>query len=144
MTELVRIDARSFKKFSSTLRKAAPELAVGMRVKLKAAGQIVADDAKSRSAYSTRIPGSIRVSIAAGKVTIVAGGAKAPDAGPLENKGLPGSFRHPVFGNRAVWVAQQARPFLHPALEAKKDEAMAAVAETLVETIETIAAESEV
>jgi hypothetical protein len=52
------------------------------------------------------------------RVSVVAGGAKAPDAAPYENKGVDGFFRHPVFGNREVWVDQKARPFLRPAAEA--------------------------
>jgi hypothetical protein len=31
-------------------------------------------------------------------------------------EGLPGTFRHPVFGDREDWVSQQKHPFLTPAV----------------------------
>jgi hypothetical protein len=49
---------------------------------------------------------------------------KAPHARPYEGITSRGStFRHPVFGHD-VWVEQETRPFLFPAVEAKKDAAV--------------------
>lgn len=98
-----------------------------IRPALRAAGRVVADDAKRRAAWSTRIPKATRVSVSFAKrkpgVSVIVDRKKAPHARPYEHGGRPGRFRHPVYGNRRVWVPQQARPFLEPAMQAKGDEA---------------------
>ena len=38
-------------------------------------------------------------------------------AAAFEHKGVPGNFRHPLFGNRAYWYEQRAHPYLRPAAE---------------------------
>lgn len=109
-----------------------------LRPKLREAGRVVADDAKRRSAWSTRIPRAIRVSTSFTKtrpgVSVVVNKNKAPHARPYEHGGDPGTFRHPVYGNRNVWVEQRARPFLAPALAAKGDEAGRRIADAVDET----------
>ena len=115
---LVTIDLSGLRSFATAVRKASPELKTALKAGLREGGEIVADEARARSSWSTRIPGSIRVRSSGIRVSVVAGGAKAPDAAPYENKGVDGFFRHPVFGNREVWVDQKARPFLRPAAEA--------------------------
>jgi hypothetical protein len=109
-----------------------------LRPKLREAGRIVADDAKLRSSWSTRIPRAIRVATSFTKtrpgVSVIVNKNKAPHARPFEHGGDPGTFRHPVFGNREVWVSQRARPFLEPALEAKGDEAGRRITEAVDET----------
>lgn len=108
------------------LGKIPKELKRELRPGLRAAGRVVADDAKVRASWSNRIPGATRVSVTfSGKrpgVSVVVNKQKAPDARPFEHGGRDGTFRHPVFG-RDVWVSQKARPFLAPALTAKGDEA---------------------
>jgi hypothetical protein len=54
---------------------------------------------------------------------------RAPHARPFEHGGMPGTFRHPVFGHTDRWVAQKARPFLAKALEEKAPEAERKIAE---------------
>lgn len=125
MTDNVSIDMSSFRKFASDLRKAEPLLLKELNTRMKLAGEIVASDARSRAGFSTRIPGSIKVGVSAARgVRVYARQAQAPDARPLEHGGIPGVFRHPVFGNRQNWVDQPAHPFLHPALEAGKPAAL--------------------
>lgn len=111
----IEIDTSSFTKFARDLRKADAALAQRLGKNLKAAGEIVAADARRRAGFSSRIPSSIRVMRAGDKIRVEAVAKKAPDARVLEHGGLMGKFRHPVFGNRDNWVAQQARPFLRPA-----------------------------
>lgn len=120
-------DTRQMTVLARDLRRASPEAWKACRVALRAAGQVVADDAKQRASFSTRIPGSIKVRVARGNVKVVAGGPAAPNAAPLENKGRAGKFRHPVFGDRERWVDQPARPFLAPALEAHREEVAKAI-----------------
>ncbi len=86
-----------------------------MNVAIRAGAEIVAEEARVMSSWSSRIPRSIRVTGAGTRVTVKAGGARAPHAPAFEHHGSPGAFRHPVYGNRAVWVSQRARPFLLPA-----------------------------
>jgi hypothetical protein len=131
-------DTRGLSRLARNLRQASPETWKACRVALRVAVQPVAADAQSRASYSTRIPQTVKVRVTGGgNVKIVAGGVNAPDAAPLENKGQPGTFRHPVFGNREVWVDQPARPFLGPAVEAHKVEVAAKLEAAVTEAIES-------
>ncbi len=122
-TDFIRIDLSSLKSFARVLQRVEPVVQREFFNGLSAAGELVAEEARKRAGFSSRIPGSITVKRRALAVKIQAGGDSAPDAAPFEHGGIPGDFRHPVFGNREVWVSQRARPFLTPALEAKTDEA---------------------
>lgn len=95
------------------LSSAAIKGAVGKR--LRAAGQIVAEAAKSISGgFSQRIPASIKVTGGTTEVWLVAGGDSAPNAAPFEDGSM-----HPVFatGNRSTWhwARQPKRPFMDEA-----------------------------
>jgi len=129
-------DTKALSRLAADLRLAAPAAWKGARVALKAAGQIVADDAKSRASFSSRIPGSIKVRVTSGgNVKVVAGGEQAEDAAPLENHGRSGTFRHPVFGGD-TWVDQPSRPFLAPALAAHEGEVAEAIENAVAEAVE--------
>ena len=129
-------DTQQVSRLARALARAAPEAWAACRVSLRAAGMIVADDARGRASFSTRIPGSIRVRTGRGNVRVVAGGPTAPDAAPLENKGQSGNFRHPVWGNREVWVDQPARPFLAPALDAHREEVAQLMEDAVLRAVE--------
>lgn len=129
MTDTIDIDTSSFAKFSADLRRAAPELQKQLRKELKAAGELVAEDARRRAgSFSTRIPGAIKVGVAAGSSRIGKGGVKiriyvdankAPHGRPIE--GITGNsfFRHPTDGEeRQTWVNQPTRHYLRPAMQA--------------------------
>lgn len=115
------VDTRAMSRLSRDLRRASPVAAAEARARIRAAAEVVAEEARGRASFSTRIPGSIKVRGSAFGVKIVAGGPTAPDAAPLENHGREGMFRHPVFGNRENWVEQKSRPFLAPALDAHRE-----------------------
>ncbi len=124
-------DTQQLSRLARALRDAGPEVWKECRAKLRAAGQIVADDAKLRSSpFSGRIEYSIHVrTTASGNVKVIAGGESAPDAAAIENRGK-GFVRHPVFGNREVWTDKNSHPaFLAPALDANADR--------IVEIVET-------
>jgi hypothetical protein len=109
------------------MRALPEETRKAVRPKIRKAGEIVAGDAKQRADWSSRIPGTVRVRTSfqadREKVQVVAGGAGAPHARPYEGIATQGdSFRHPVHGNREVWVSQDKRPFIFPAAEAKGEE----------------------
>jgi len=119
MPDSFGIEAQGLRAFARDLRRADKELAKSLRQELKRVGQIVADDARAIiSADSTRIPQSIKVRVNAKGVSIVAGNARAPHAAVMEGgpTNKP-SFRHPVFGDMSVWVAQDTHPFMVPALK---------------------------
>ncbi len=111
------IDTRQLKKLARDLEETTPGISKELTTSIREGAAVTAVAAKALSSWSSRIPGSIRVLGSNQRVVVRAGGKNAPHAGPYENHGTPGDFRHPVFGNRDVWVSQRARPFLTPALQ---------------------------
>jgi len=98
-----------------------------LTARLREAAQIVADDAKTRSArWSRRVPLSVRLQGGRRSVTIIAGGKTAPQAYTMEGTRTGQPIRHPVYarGPRSgwTWVPQPPRPFLAEAVTAKSDE----------------------
>lgn len=114
-----------------SLGKVPDELRKELRPQLRAAAEVIRRDMKARASYSTRIPGAIRLDVSfsgrgkGGGVRLRVDSKRAPHARVLE-RGNDGSrsstFRHPVFGDRDVWVSQPTRPFFFPALEANRDQ----------------------
>jgi len=96
--------------------------------RLRKAAQPIADDARRRAArWSVRVPLSVRLQGGASRITIAAGGPRAPQALTMEGypSGRPRS--HPVYarGPRKDWTwAPQipVRPFLADAVDAKAGE----------------------
>jgi hypothetical protein len=139
------VDTRDFQKFAKALRKAQPLLATKMRVKLREAGQLVADKAKENVApFSTSIPPRIKVRTSGVTVSVIATGDLA-GLFELGNKGgsASGEFRHPLFGNMNVWYAQPMHPFLGKALEEKSEEAVELILEALTEAMEFVVVDTE-
>lgn len=113
---MLSADTRQLKSLAKILRESDRTLYRGVQKGLVDVGQAVVEDAKRKASWSTRIPQTIRARASGlNAVTVSAGGASAPHAKPIEHGGAPGSFRHPVFGDKSNWVDQPARPFLHPA-----------------------------
>jgi len=94
----VYVDTTGLKDLARDLRRASPELSKGFRSKMKVAAEIVKTEAATRASFSRRIPSSLRVSVTGNGATVkvAAGGARAPDAAAIENRGK-GFVRHPVF-----------------------------------------------
>jgi hypothetical protein len=90
-------------------------------VGLRAAGNLVAADARNRAAFSPDTAGSIRVLVSRGNVKVRAGGGTVTQAAPLENRGK-GHPRHPLFGDREYWYANKTPAYLAPALDAHREE----------------------
>ena len=120
------------------------ELRQELRPGLKAAGEVVASEARINASWSTRIPAAIKVFALFGRLTggvvVKVDRSKAPHARPLEgiaarrgalSRTHSGTFRHPVFGDRDVWVDQPTRPFLAPAAAAKRGDVQDRVAEAV-------------
>jgi len=105
----VRLLARQFGKVPVDLRRE-------LRPKLRQAGEHVRSGIREEAArFSDTIPRAVRMSVSfaskTGGIRIYVDQKAAPGARALENLGREGTFRHPVFGNRDVWVAQPAHPF---------------------------------
>ena len=114
-----RVDTSDLRALARDLERTVPGVRREVSEVVIESGQLVAAEARTLSSWSSRIPGSIRVAGTLNRSVVRAGGEVAPHAPAFEHGGRPGEFRHPVFGNRNVWVGQRARPFLAPALEAK-------------------------
>ena len=145
----IGVDTRDFRNVANALRRAAPQTYKALRSDLREAGMIVAEEAKSIAGeFSEKIPPTVKVRVASTTVSVVAGGKNAPTAGLFElgNTGSSksaaasrrGQFRHPVFGNKEVWVDQDMHPFLTPAAERTAPRFTAKLVETLDEVTHTI------
>lgn len=126
------VDPAQWRKFLADLRRLAPRVRKELTRNMRALLDPIAAAAKQNAGWSSRIPASIAKTVAANRVGLRVRGSKAPHGRPYE--GLTGaSFRHPVFGNREVWVSQAARPFLKPAVDAHRDEFMKAASDAVDE-----------
>ncbi|MEV0237562.1 HK97 gp10 family phage protein [Nonomuraea sp. NPDC050786] len=96
--------------------KMPKEVKAEIRPLLRKTGQGALMAVRSNASWSTRIPAATRLQISlTGKrpgVAVVTNRHKAPGARPLEHRGRRGRLRHPVFGNRDVWVTQPSNPFM--------------------------------
>lgn len=110
---------RELQDLIKDLGKLEPDLRKELRVEIAAAARKPLAAAKAKASWSSRIPAATRLFVSFDKkkpgARLVVNRKKAPNARPLENRGRDGTIRHPVFGNRRVWVSQLARPFLWPA-----------------------------
>ncbi|MGH7721506.1 MAG: hypothetical protein ACRENL_01555 [Candidatus Dormibacteria bacterium] len=128
---ILHLDIHDFAAFAVALRRAEPLIGHELTARLRAVGHLVADEAKAISGqFSVQIPPTISVHVQKSVVSVEAGGGGLAIAGLLEvgNQGSRGadSFRHPVFGDKAVIVEQPTHPYLAPALAAKSDAVEAA------------------
>lgn len=120
----VAIDTSGLKELASVLRRTDPAIKKEFYKGLRQAGHIVEEVAVFYSRWSGRIPSSLVVRGSGLHVQVAARSSIAPDAAPFEHGGQEGTFRHPVYGNREVWVDQPAHPFLAPALAARIDQVL--------------------
>lgn len=113
----LKISAVGLSDLARDLKNADPLLLKELRTGIRKAAEPARQQVKQNAAgVSPRIAAAIppaRVSFAkrGASVRIVVNAKKAPHARPLENKGRPGKFRHPLFGNRNRWISQPAKPF---------------------------------
>ncbi len=128
----------TMKQLLVDLREMPAQVRRGLKPALVRVCTPMVSDAKRNAGWSRRIPAAIKLSLTAKGVSIVVRVAKAPHArayegmaaGPKYYVGPPGhrsarnrpaygnTFRHPLFGDTDVWVDQERRPFLMPAVRA--------------------------
>jgi len=135
MTDSTSEDVR---KLVNDLRKIGDGVGRNLGKQFKKAAGPVAAQAKSNASWSSRIPDAITVGVSSSRrypgAQIKVSKEKAPHARLFEWPGRGGSFRHPVYGNREVWVSQQGRPFIRPAVRAKGGEFIKACDRAVDET----------
>ena len=117
----ITVDVSGFTKFNRALRTADKDMQklLTKQIKSQVTGAVV-PAARANASFSTKIPGTIKVSSTIKGVSVKAGGPKAPAAAAFEHGGQPGVFRHPTFGDREVWSNQTAHPFLTPAIKSNE------------------------
>lgn len=107
-------------KLVNDLRKIGDGVGRNLGKEFKKAAGPVAQQARANASWSSRIPGAISVGVSSSRrfpgAQIKVSKDKAPHARLFEFPGRGGSFRHPVYGNREVWVEQRGRPFIRPAV----------------------------
>jgi hypothetical protein len=115
------ISTTGVRALAARMGKMPLELRRELRPRIKKAGGLIASDARSRAAWSTRIPGAIKVTATfnsrSGGASVRVSAKKAPHARAYEGIDGNATFRHQVFGK--AWVTEDTRPFLKPAVAAK-------------------------
>jgi hypothetical protein len=127
------IRAAELNRLSVELRRFQPKLLSALRARMKQIGAaaIAAVDAKLDlpSPDSGNYPGDVRDELKQGTSTVVSfsrtqAGVRIatrnthlpPEhAGVLKSYNMP-VFRHPLYGNRSVWVEQKGRPYFSAAI----------------------------
>lgn len=121
----ITIDAQGLPALAKTLKSSSPALLKDLRTGIRKAADPVRKQAQQNArTFSRRIPGAVKVGVSfpakGAKVVLRVDAKKAPHGRPIENNGRRGAFRHPVFGDRNVWVGQAAHPFFFPAVEGQQ------------------------
>lgn len=130
----VQVQFPGYGRFMADLALLSPEIRKETRAELRKIMEDVGDTARSKASWSSRIPGAIKASVGTKNLGLTVRAADAPHAKAYEglaSGGSRSSFRHPVYGNRNVWVTQSTRPFAMPALAEREDEALRRVEDAL-------------
>jgi hypothetical protein len=125
---VISVDADDFRNFQRTLKKINAEISKELNKELRRVlNSTIVPAARANASWSSRIPAAIRPTVGATKIGARVAARQAPHGRAFEGlqRGLRtrSSFRHPVFGNRNVWVEQATRPFLAPAFDSHAAEA---------------------
>ncbi len=124
------LDPTSYRNLMRDLRALEPEISKELKATFQDLGSDMVRDVKANASWSSRIPSAVSLSVTQTRVGVKASRRKAPHARSYEGIsgsgifGTKSSFRHPVFGNRSVWVNQSTRPFVAPAIRAHQEEFM--------------------
>ena len=110
------LDPVSYRNLQRDLARLEPEIRKELNAKLRGVGGGIVSAAQSNASWSTRIPGAISLSVTSTRVGVKVNRRRAPHARAYEGITGGSQFRHPVFGNRNVWITQTTRPSLAPAV----------------------------
>jgi hypothetical protein len=126
MADELVFDGHDFNDFARRLNVAVDRYKHEMTPTMAVIGEEVAAAARGIAGqHSAKVAATIKTVPLPGAVAIKAGDAQTPIAvlWELGNKGSKRSarqFRHPVFGDKNVWVEQDKHPYLAPALLATR------------------------
>lgn len=139
----VVIDPAEWHRLKQELDRFDPALAKALRQRIRNAGMVAADAVKaslskpSPSGGSSPMDPEVRAQLIAATRVSVSFGKKAAGAKIItgsnrlstENKNLLKAynkklFRHPVFGDKEKWVAQEGRPYFGSVIQAALDRAL--------------------
>lgn len=123
------------------LRKELRQVAQPMRKSVQRAAMGLPSDGESarrgRPSLRRTLSRATRIKVTFARFTAGVMVVTGPGGMPDGMKGLPPYFeggaplRHPVFGNRDVWVRQQASPFFYPAIRPHEASVQAAAQRVL-------------
>jgi len=123
-------------------RDVPKELRPKIRAAVKAAASSFVSAVQEDASWSSRIPQAVstKTSFAARNpgVRVFVDAKKAPHARPYEGLAKGGNrdtFRHPVFGDREVWVSQATRPFFRKNIEPHRVKLLDALETALIQTL---------
>lgn len=121
------MDTSNYKEVQRKLASVDPELKKQLKKDMKVLAGTVVTEARALASWSATIPAAIRPTS-----TALGAGVRVSGSVPIAvlNERRAGAWRHPVFGNREVWVSQKARPSVRPVVEAKRA-VLAATAEEI-------------
>lgn len=133
---------RGISELVHTLGVLPTEVKAALRPSTLEAAQIIAEQVKANGSFSSWVAGATSVSASfsgtSGGAVVKVAERGFPHAGEmrvLEGDGVsPTPFRHPVYGGPG-WAAAMTHPFLHPALEQKRDEATEIIAAAVAAVI---------
>lgn len=135
-------DTSEFKILLEQFRDVPKELRSSIRRAVREAAADFVGDVKADASWSSRIPASVRTTTSfsqkAPGVRIFVDSKKAPHARPYEGMAKGGNeskFRHPVYGDREVWVTQATRPFFRPNVEKHRAQVLDAIESALIQTL---------
>ena len=142
------VDVHDFRAFGDAIRQASPVLRREIRLELRKAGEVVAEAARRIiEPTSKRVADSIRTRTVGSVVYVEAGGNDLPIALLFEvgnsDQRSGNTFRHPVFGNRDVWVHQAMHPYLDRAAVATHTETVELLGEAIDKALEYVTIEGD-
>ena len=130
VTPDLKVNTDGLGQLAKFLKAAADGTDKRLKLGLKNAGSIAANKAKGNASWSTKLPGSVKVSVSQRAVAITAGGRNAPEAISYEVHG-----KHPVWSkNRKRWnKTPLKRPFMKPAATQTAPQVAGAILEAVAD-----------
>ncbi|MCP4961319.1 MAG: hypothetical protein GY925_18900 [Actinomycetia bacterium] len=123
------MDDDEWKQIQKSLRKYAPETKKVMVRQIRTAGNRIKKEAAAGfREYSSRVHKGLGVQVTAKRVAIQLKAKKTAPHAPISEVG----GRHPVFGNRKVWVDHPARPRLGPAVDRNRKKIADEISEAII------------
>lgn len=110
----LHVEAPDLLKLKRDLAGVSKDLVAELRKGLKAAADPIRRLVQGNARFSKRIPKAVTIGTKFTKrstgVFVRINANRAPHARPINNDDRPGTFRHPVHGNKEVWAEQRAVP----------------------------------